>query len=94
MVAGAMLVIEAAITLAWQEPISAAIAARSQAALEDDLDNLAARAAREQAALEEQPSKKDIVARLAYLQERRLETNDAVGEISMPTQGRSYTIVE
>ncbi|MGH2763923.1 MAG: hypothetical protein ACRDL0_22445 [Thermoleophilaceae bacterium] len=40
---GVLLVADAAVTLAWQEPISALVALREQAKLEDQLDDLTRR---------------------------------------------------
>jgi hypothetical protein len=44
MTSGVLLVADAAVTLAWQEPISALVALREQAKLEDQLDDLTRRA--------------------------------------------------
>jgi sortase A len=40
LVAGILLVIEAGITVTWKEPVTAYLASRSQAALEDELDEI------------------------------------------------------
>lgn len=47
LVGGILLVLEAGITVAWQEPLTAYLASRSQAALEDELNALAKENAQE-----------------------------------------------
>lgn len=79
MVSGALLVLDATVTLVWQEPISGAIASARQSALADRLP--------------EDPgggSPAVAAARLAEVTGR----GDPLGRISMPTLGRSLVMVE
>ena len=92
---GTLLVGDAAITLAWQEPVSALLASRSQGALESQLaaeSRAFARETESPAALNRGASLDERALAVAYA--KRLETGDAVGRIAMPTLGRSYVVVE
>jgi sortase A len=81
MVSGALLVLDATITLLWQEPISGALASRGQSALERQL------------ARPGPPLPSDLAAAAEQL-ERRVGRGDALGRISMPTLRRSYVMVQ
>jgi sortase A len=97
MCSGVLLLMDAGLTLAWQEPVSAFMAGREQAALGNELDGLnkAAEADKRQfATLESLADPKKQLARLARLQSRRDSKGDAVGRLRMPDLGRSYVIVE
>jgi sortase A len=89
MCSGVLLLADAALTLTWQEPVSAFMASREQAALDDDLNRLD-----EQAAADRRSAPKADLDELARLQRRRDDKGDAVGRIRMPTLGRSYVVVE
>jgi sortase A len=78
-VSGALLVLDGVVTLIWQEPISGAIAQGEQATLDRQLAD-ASRGQRQPARSAEW--------------DRRTDSGDAFGRISMPTLGLSYTIVE
>jgi sortase A len=80
MVSGALLVVDAVVTLVWQEPISSALATRGQAELERQL--------------EEPPRLPGDVAAAADQLERRLRPGDALGRIAMPTLDRSFAVVQ
>lgn len=89
-VTGAMLIADAAITLAWQEPISALVASREQSRLDDDLAALEQRypaSAGAQAAAA--PS-----GRVAAGYRRELRRGEPVGRIALPTLDRGYIVVE
>ena len=81
MVSGALLVLDATITLLWQEPISGALASRGQSALERQLERPGP------------PLPSDLAAAAEQL-ERRVGRGDALGRISMPTLRRSYVMVQ
>jgi len=89
-VSGALLIADAAATLAWQEPVSALLAEREQSRLDGQLDRARDLAARDR---REQPGEPDLAA-LAARQRRRTKEGDAVGRIGLPELGRSYAIVE
>jgi sortase A len=80
MVSGTLLIADAALTLLWQEPISAFLAARQQDALADELEEPETRAAVIQAF-------RDPVKR------ERLR-GDAIGKIELPAIDKSYYVVE
>jgi sortase A len=71
MVTGALLLVDAVLTVTWQEPISSFFASREQAKLGDALA---------------QPPRRVI--------ERRPLRGDAIGKISIPSQNRSYYLIE
>jgi len=95
-VVGVILLVDAGVTLVWQEPVSALYAHFQQRALAHDLSEL------EQAPLP--PAEKRALAtmhddtrRLAFRARafaRRLEPGDAVGRITMPAIGLSDVFVE
>jgi sortase A len=88
MTSGVLLLADAGLTLAWQEPVSAFIAAREQSMLEDELADQAALTARDRASL---ANPRDL-RRLAGLQERRTDTGDPIGKIKF--RSRDYVVVE
>lgn len=87
-VSGVLLLADAAVTLAWQEPISAVIAMRGQATLEDELE---AQAPPESPAGELDPEELD---RLAERHDRRTGDGEAWGRIEIPTLDRDYVVVQ
>ena len=97
MCSGVLLLLDAALTLTWQEPVSAFMASREQAALDDELDGLNDRLAADKRALAPIESFGDpqaALAQLARLQRRRDGKGDPVGRLRMPTLGRSDVVVE
>jgi sortase A len=80
MTSGVLLVADAAVTLAWQEPISALVALREQAKLEDQLDELN-RGVRHTAG---PPRPRGFSPRYGR----------AFGRIELPTLDRGYVMVE
>lgn len=85
-VSGVLLVADVGVTLVWQEPVSALLAAREQSSLEAEL-----RAAGEPAlaGADERVTTADRAARYA----RSLRTGRAAGRIVLPTLGRAYVFV-
>ncbi len=71
MVTGVLLVVDAVMTVTWQEPLSSYLASRQQNKLED------AFASPPQRVILQRPLK-----------------GDAIGKVSLPTQDRSYYLVE
>jgi sortase A len=90
---GALLVVDAAVTLAWQEPLSALLASRHQASLERQLAVDEARLGREERALPPIADARRRMARLAKLVRRRTGVGSALGRIRLPTLGRRYVMV-
>lgn len=96
MISGALLLADAAVTLLWQEPLTAVIALIKR----DDVDRRflsyqqAPLSQLEQNAL---ASLTDESARIAYLarQERKaVKTGDAIGILQMPKISATYTVVQ
>lgn len=83
---GVLLLADAGLTLVWQEPISALLAGRQQAALADELPQSGPLAAGElsDAALR----------RLALDHEAAVGRGEAWGRIDLPSLGRDYVVVE
>ena len=95
-VAGAILLADAGLTLLWQEPVSAVYAHIQQVRLGDGLEELeqAPLAPAEQRALERISDPARRLAFRARALGRRLEPGDAMGRIVMPAIGVSEVFVE
>ena len=94
MCSGVLLLLDAGLTLAWQEPVSAFMAGRDQAALRDELKGLDEQAVTDKQAVASERDVRRRLAKLARLQARRDGKGDAVGRLRMPTLDRSYVVVE
>jgi sortase A len=87
---GILLIADAGLTLAWQEPVSALIGWREQSALEDELEATQALAA------ESQEDGKLTDRELEAAAGRAAEltaTGEALGRIELPTLDRDYVMV-
>ena len=95
-VVGVILLLDAAATLLWQEPVSAVYAHVQQNALDGDLAELenAPLAAAEQRALDRIPDPERKLTFRARALQRRLDDGDAMGRILMPSIGVSEVFVE
>lgn len=93
LVSGVLLLADAAVTLAWQEPLSALMAEREQAKLDDELEARVAVVRRDLLQLSSERPFDQVVRRLARRERRRLRRGDAVGRIDLPALGRRYTMV-
>ena len=80
MVSGALMIADAGVTLLWQEPVSAFLAARQQNALADEL--------------EEPATRTRVIRSLRDRRERRRLRGDAIGRIEIPALGKDYYLVE
>ena len=94
--AGVVLLVDAAATLLWQEPVSAVYAHFRQQALDDRLRELerAPLQPAEERALRRIPDPRRRLAFRARALERRLEPGDPMGRIVRPTLGVSEVFVE
>ena len=92
-VSGALMLADAGVTLAWQEPVSAFMAARDQGELEDELDAQASSALRDKQLTASIRDVERRIKRLAELDRRRTEEGDAMGKIIFPTLDRDYVFV-
>src|SRR5262245_39294627 len=91
-VSGVLLIADVAITLLWQEPISALIAHREQTKLGKQLGNLERLSAADSRALAR--SRQNVLEQLARREQARVQTGHALGRIRLPTLHRSYVVVQ
>ena len=94
-IAGVLLLSDAALTVAWQEPVSALYARIVQDRLGDDLRDLelAKPSARDLAALRSLEDERARMAFLARSLRRTSDPGDAVGRIRIPRIGASFVVV-
>ena len=93
-VSGVLMLADAGVTLAWQEPVSAFMAARDQGDLEDELDEQTGSALRDKEATASITDVKRRIKRLAELTKKRTRNGHAMGRIVFPTLDRDYFFVE
>jgi sortase A len=91
-VSGVLLLVDAAITLLWQEPVSALIAHREQSRLAGQLRTLDRLSAEDARALSTVRSGR--LAELAQRERQRVAAGHALGRIELPTLHRSYVVVQ
>lgn len=94
-ISGVLMLVDAGLTLVWQEPISAVYAKIQQSRLGNDLDKLK-RVAPSPVELDALKSLQDDRRRMAFLAralKRKSDPGDAVGRIRIPKIGASYVIV-
>jgi sortase A len=95
-ISGALLLSDAALTVAWQEPVSALYAQIVQGRLGNDLRKLelAKPSARDLAALQSIGSKRTKMAFLARSLRRTAKRGAAVGRIRIPRIGANFVVVK
>ena len=93
MTSGVMMLADAALTVTWQEPVSAFIAAREQGGLDDELDDARAELGEAEPGLTQKQARKRI-KRLAGNWSDKIDEADAFGRIELPSLGRDYAVVE
>ena len=91
---GILMLADAAVTVAWQEPVSAFIAARQQNSLDDELAAAPAQLADVQLKVANEPNLRKRVRRLANAWEDEVAEGDAMGRILMPPLDREYAFLE
>jgi sortase A len=91
---GILMLIDAGLTVAWQEPVSAFIAARNQSSLEGELDKAPAVLAPIKVQLAKEPDPRKRTRKLAAAWADHVETGDAMGRIDFPTLDRKYVVSE
>ena len=84
-VTGALLLADAAITLAWQEPVSALLTGRAQSRLDDELGAVERRF---------RAPRREDARRLAAQYRRGLRRGDPVGRMELPTLRRRYVLIQ
>ncbi|HEX2128129.1 MAG TPA: class E sortase [Solirubrobacterales bacterium] len=93
-VSGVLMLADAGLTVAWQEPVSAFMAARDQGELEDELEAQAASTAADKRLTASIRDVRRRIKRLAELDRKRAEDGHALGRIEFPTLDREYVFVE
>jgi sortase A len=93
-VSGVLLLVDVAVTLAWQEPISALIAGHEQSQLRHQLTRLERLSAADERALATIRDEPARFAALAARAETRVRPGQALGRLSMPTLGKSFVVVQ
>jgi sortase A len=92
---GILMLADAGLTLAWQEPVSAYLAQRQQDKLGKRLDvDARGVVAREKLLVASIRDLKRRLARLGALERRRAETGKPIGRIKIPKIGASYVVVQ
>lgn len=89
---GVLLVAEAVLTLAWQEPISAISSSREQQRLEREADTQTAEALADARRLPDTQTTARRARELAARFRRRLPDMGAFGRLTLPTLNRTYIV--
>jgi len=93
MTSGVLMLADAALTVLWQEPVSAFIAARQQGGLDDELDDARAELGDVPPGLSPKQARRRI-RRLAGTWSDKIGKGDAFGRIELPAIDRDYAVVE
>ena len=91
---GVLMLADAGLTLAWQEPVSAFFAAREQSRLGHELDAAGDVVAREKLLVASIRNTRRRLARLGEIERKRARTGKPIGRIKLPTLGRKYVAVQ
>jgi sortase A len=92
---GVLVLLDVGVTLLWQEPVSAFLAAREQNTLERELSAESQRFSRSvKVTSDAGPRGSRTLARAARAFAARLRTGDAFGRVTMPTLKQSFVIAE
>ncbi len=93
-VSGAMLILDAGLTLVWQEPISAIYAKLQQRSLQGQLRDDVALSELQLRALQRLRTEHRRIAFLARVLRREAQDGDALGRIKIPRTGTNFVVVE
>jgi sortase A len=91
---GILMLLDAGLTVTWQEPVSAFIAARNQSSLEGELNKAPAFLAPIKLQVAKEPDPRKRAKRLAAAWADHIQTGDAIGKIDFPTLDRKYVVSE
>ena len=96
MISGLLLVVDAGLTLIWQEPVTAVIALIQRSQIDKHYLSFqtAPLTQTERHVLVKLPSLQQRIAYLARREQHQVGTGDAVGHIRIPKIGASYTVVQ
>lgn len=94
--AGLLVLIDVALTLVWQEPISAAVALvqRDQINRRWSSERSDPLSARERRRVDAMASWRQRIAYLAGRERQRVHAGDAIGRMSIPSLGTSFLVVQ
>ncbi|MBS1869875.1 MAG: class E sortase [Actinobacteria bacterium] len=95
-VAGVLMIADAGLTLAWQEPVSALLARIEQNKLSGQLDKLEAASPTrvQQRVLRALDTQRRRIAFLAREARRTAQTGDPLGRIAIPSIGADFVVVQ
>lgn len=94
-IAGLLLLLDAGVTLAWQEPLTALVATIERGQIDKRLlDGPAALSPLDRQALAALGSDQQRIAFLARREQRELVTGEAMGRIRIPRIGADYVVVQ
>jgi sortase A len=91
---GVLMLLDAGLTVVWQEPISSYLANREQDRLGEELDGQGDELARDKLSVAELRDLRRRLARLAQLQERRSREGRPIGRIEIPSLDGRYVVVQ
>jgi sortase A len=91
---GVLMLIDAGLTVTWQEPVSAFLAQRQQDRLDEELRGQAAQIGRDERALASIRDERERLRRLARLSRDRARRGHAIGTIRLPRPSRHFAVVE
>jgi sortase A len=93
-ISGVLLLLDAAITLSWQEPLTALVGTFQRASISQRLVRPAALSRADVSALAGLAAADDRMAYLARREQRQLRPGDAIGRIVIPRIGARFEVVE
>ena len=93
-VSGSLLIVDAGLTLVWQEPLSALYAELNQQALAGELGELENLTELQLRSLERLRTERRRIAFLARALRREAKAGDPIGRISAPRMGADFVVVE
>src|SRR3954454_18223393 len=91
---GILMLVDAVLTVTWQEPVSAYFAQRSQDGLNDELKLEVPQVEADKRLVASIRDERKRLERLADLAEKRARTGHAIGTIRIPEIGAHYAIVQ
>jgi sortase A len=91
---GILMLIDAALTVTWQEPVSAYFAQQEQNGLNDELKREAPQVEADKRTVATIRDQRVRLRRLAGLAKRRAQTGHAIGTIRMPKLDAHYAVVQ
>ena len=92
---GILMLVDAGMTLAWEEPVSSFFASQEQSRLGHRLDlDAAGIVAREKLLVAQIKDLRRRLARLGELERKRARTGQPIGRIKIPAIGASYVVVQ